>query len=924
MTDIPPRLAAALADRYHIERELGAGGMATVYLADDPKHHRKVALKVLKPELAAVVGAERFLAEIKTTANLQHPHILPLFDSGQDDGLLWYAMPYIQGESLRERLDRERQLPVGEAVAIAVKVAGAIQAAHERGIVHRDIKPANILLMNGEPLVADFGIALAVQEAGGGRLTETGLSMGTPFYMSPEQATADRTPDARADIYSLGCVLYEMLAGEPPFTGSSAQAILGRILTQPPRPITEERGSVPANVASAINRALQKLPADRFSSAAEFVRALQDPHSTHLGFPTQTGSPAAVGSDETRTRLPLWLPWVIAGVASLAAAIFALDGGGTGGTSDEPPTPVRFSLDLRSDPGYYGDRFLRITPDGSSVVYRHRTQDGSAFFRYDLARGESVPIPGTEAAVDPAISPDGRWLAFNDDVSATQRVLRLPIEGGTPTEVIVPPNEPIGISWRGNDELVFGMLAFDGDYRGLSSTPVLSPAIRRITGRGLEDNQETARPAEEAEDHEHDVGMHHEPEVLPGGSHALFIDFGGGTIGIGVAGLETGEWRRLDLGGSTVRGTEAIVGVAGDRLFYLDSSSRLMVVRWDPETYETRGTPVAVPGQAGGILTASIAEDGTLAMVLAGPGSRAVIVDDRGELVRPLWDGTFSVMRPRLSPDGRRIAVGAEDFRGSDDVWVYDTETSDMIPLGVGGRKTPVWSPDGREIFVQQIDWAEEFETTPSRILAASAEGGAQPRELFRLAPPSILRALTDRSSDGVFIAVQDAGENPELARFDVVSFAQGDSLPRPFVNALAREMAGRLSPDQRWLAYTSAESGRPQVYVRSWPGGEHRLLVWPEQAGMPVWDPSGERLYVRTFDGLAAVDLVERGGRLEVTAQTALFTAEIAGRVSSLAATYDVHPEGFVVGLDETDQSGRIVVWKDWIHELDPLLEGG
>jgi len=418
--------------------------------------------------------------------------------------------------------------------------------------------------------------------------------------------------------------------------------------------------------------------------------------------------------------------------------------------------------------------------------------------------------------------------------------------------------------------------------------------------------------------------MHHEPEVLPGGTHALFIDFGNGTVGIGVAELETGEWRRLDLGGSTVRGTESIVGVAGDRLFFLDSSSRLMAVAWDPEKYETRGTPVAVPGQDGGILTASISQDGTLAMVLAGPGFRARIVSDRGELIRPLWDGAFREIHPRLSPDGRRIAVGADNFRGGDDVWVYDLATSDMIPLGVGDSRAPVWSPDGREVYVAEIDWAEDFETTPSRILAAPAEGGAQPRELFRLSPPSILSALTDRSADGVFVAVQDAGENPELARFDVVSFAAGDSLPTPFVNAVAREMAGRLSPDQRWIAYASAESGRPQVYVRAWPGGENRLLVWPEQAGMPVWDPSGDRLYVRTFDGLAAVDLAERGGRLEVASQTTLFTAEIAGRVNGLAATYEVHPEGFIVGLDETGQSGRIVVWKDWLHELDPLLGGG
>ena len=202
------RLNAALQGRYRIERELGAGGMATVYLAHDIKHDRKVALKVLKPELAAVVGSERFLAEIRTTANLQRPHILPLFDSGEADGFLFFVMPYVEGESLRDRLDRERELPVEEAVRIATAVAGALDYAHRHGVIHRDIKPANILLHDGQPLVADFGIALAVSAAGGGRLTETGLSLGTPYYMCPEQASGDRELDGRSDVYSLGCVLY--------------------------------------------------------------------------------------------------------------------------------------------------------------------------------------------------------------------------------------------------------------------------------------------------------------------------------------------------------------------------------------------------------------------------------------------------------------------------------------------------------------------------------------------------------------------------------------------------------------------------------------------------------------------------------------------------------------------------------------------
>jgi eukaryotic-like serine/threonine-protein kinase len=257
-------LRDALADRYRIEGELGQGGMATVYLAQDLKHERSVAVKVLKPELAAVLGAERFIHEIRTTAALQHPHILPLFDSGTAAGFLFYVMPFIPGETLRSRLDRETQLGVDEAVRMAMNVADALDYAHRHGVIHRDIKPENILLHEGRPMVADFGIALAVSAAAGGRMTETGLSLGTPHYMSPEQATAEKEIGARSDVYSLASVLYEMLAGQPPHMGGSAQQIIMKIITEQAAPVTQYRKSVPPHVAAALAVALEKLPADRF------------------------------------------------------------------------------------------------------------------------------------------------------------------------------------------------------------------------------------------------------------------------------------------------------------------------------------------------------------------------------------------------------------------------------------------------------------------------------------------------------------------------------------------------------------------------------------------------------------------------------------------------------------------------------------
>ena len=273
--EITPALRVALADHYTIERELGRGGMATVYLARDLKHDRLVALKVLRPDLAAILGAERFLREIRVTGQLQHPHILTLIDSGEADGFLYYVMPYVEGESLRQRLEREGQLPLEEALRITRAIASALDFAHGRGVIHRDIKPENIMLHQGEPMVADFGIALAVSSAGRDRLTETGRSLGTPAYMSPEQATADQQVDARSDIYSLGCVLYEMLAGEPPYTGPSAQAVIAKRFSEPIPHLRTVREGVPEAVEHALNKALAKAAADRYTSALEFAEAVE-------------------------------------------------------------------------------------------------------------------------------------------------------------------------------------------------------------------------------------------------------------------------------------------------------------------------------------------------------------------------------------------------------------------------------------------------------------------------------------------------------------------------------------------------------------------------------------------------------------------------------------------------------------------------
>jgi eukaryotic-like serine/threonine-protein kinase len=331
MPDTLERLKAALADRYTLQRELGRGGMATVYLAEDRKHHRPVALKVLRPELAAALGPDRFLREIDLSARLTHPHILPLHDSGNADGFLYYVMPYVEGESLRDRLTREKQLAVDDALQISREVADALSYAHSHGVIHRDIKPENILLESGHAVVADFGIARAVDVAGGDRLTETGVAMGTPAYMSPEQAGGSKDLDGRSDLYSLGCVLYEMLAGQPPFTGPTVESLVRQHLSAEPPNITNIRPSVPSWVAATLQRALAKTPADRFNPVALFAEALGQRGST------ATQPMAAKPWSRKRTALVTVMAVVVVAVAVILGRSLWPFGSGT---SEYPRTAI--------------------------------------------------------------------------------------------------------------------------------------------------------------------------------------------------------------------------------------------------------------------------------------------------------------------------------------------------------------------------------------------------------------------------------------------------------------------------------------------------------------------------------------------------------------------------------------------------------
>jgi eukaryotic-like serine/threonine-protein kinase len=449
---VAERLATALVGRYAIDREIGRGGMATVHLAFDLRHGRRVAIKVLREELAAAVGAERFLAEIRVTASLQHPNILPLFDSGNADGLLWYAMPFVEGETLRARLAREGRLPAGEAVRIAREVADALDHAHAAGVVHRDVKPENVLLRGGHALVADFGIALALEQAGGERITRTGLALGTPQYMAPEQAAGERALDGRVDVYAVGAMLHEMLAGEPPFAAATRQAVVQRLMHEPPAPLAMRRPDVAPFIATAIRRALAKRPDERFPSAAAFAAAL-------LPVPADAPVPALTPWDSgPSTPLPPRGGRTVSARAALYTAGVMLLVGLVGGRLVDPsslvsrwtnraPVSMPLSPDVVPPQVATGGELLtvvdrsgrqvrgipaerpwtpRFSPDGRRVVYGAfgSGRQTSDLWVTDLDAGTTTRLTDDDGdANDPQWSPDGSMIAYSASAPAGKDVM---------------------------------------------------------------------------------------------------------------------------------------------------------------------------------------------------------------------------------------------------------------------------------------------------------------------------------------------------------------------------------------------------------------------------------------------------------------------------------------------------------------------
>jgi serine/threonine protein kinase len=836
MTEPTERLSSALADRYQILSRLGEGGMAIVYLAEDLKHDRKVAVKVLRPELAAVLGADRFVQEIKTTANLQHPHILPLFDSGEADSFLYYVMPFIDGETLRAKLDRETQLGIDEAVTITTNVADALDYAHRQGVIHRDIKPENILLHDGRPMVADFGIALAVSAAAGGRMTETGLSLGTPHYMSPEQATAEKDLTARADIYSLGSVLYEMLAGEPPHLGNSAQQIIMKIIADEARPITDLRKSVPPHVAGAVAQSLERLPADRFASAAEFGAALGDTHYTKS---TMASGSTRVRSGSNRTAMSL----AAAALVFLVAAVW----GWTRSPGDEAGVegwrmllPLPDSVPLQSG--------LSLSHDGRLLAYG---SDDRIWMR-TADSPEPTPVAGTEGGGWPAISPDGSSLAF---LRPGVGLFVVPATGGTPREIPGKVELNVTAQWMDDDHLIYSVVA--GLMRvSVSSgeTELLSPAA--------------------------DV-FFISPTVLPEGRGAAFTVVSLQRFDssyVAVIGPEGGEPVPLMPG-------RKVQYAHPEHLIVTRDDGSIVVVPFDTRRRRVTGRPVTIAsgldvGVYHNVGTATVSRNGRLVYVsasgLGSPYGELVWVTGDGDATPVFsdWAGHFETVG--VSHDNRLAAVGLFTNAG-DEIHLRDVATGSLIRYQIRGAslRDPVFAADGAFYFAALGGTKGIFRVAPTGDTEPSLVGPSD----------NIWVGLPAPSPDGNVI-YYTSGFNPDervvmMARLDSGTV---DTLPLP-----PASWSLQPSPDGRWLAYLTDASGGRETRVRS--ADLRRTEEWTvsqQTVSSPMlrWAPDGSELYYVAGDSMRAARVsTSRGFRVD--SRRGLFS------MSGLQPNFDVSSDG-------------------------------
>ena len=854
------------------------GGMATVFRAHDIKHNRPVAIKLLHPELSALLGAKRFLAEIQTTAALQHPHILPLFDSGEAEGLLYYVMPLVEGETLRHRLAREHQLSVAEAVRIASAVASALDYAHRHGVIHRDIKPENILLHEGNAIVADFGIALAVEHAGGDRMTQTGLSMGTPRYMSPEQAMADKEVTARSDVYSLGVVTYEMLIGEPPFTGTTAQMIVARVLSGEVRPIVAQRKTVPLAIEEAVLTALEKLPADRFATADAFGRALVEGARGGTG-PVRIHTGSALRARRQRYS---WMGALIV-VAGVAGVLVGMN------LKKNPQAPLvtlRFPIPLPPGVSSANDQSagsnIAIAPDGETVVFAGIGSDGQQSL---YARGPNDLTPhlmaDTKGAEQPFFSPNGAWIGFY----SAGYMRKISVAGGKSQPILAIPNGFRGGAWTANDTIVFS------DNRSL----------RAVSSVGGEQSL-VATP-------DTSVGETYliYPVALSDGDHVLYkiIRSAGDDTQIGLASVSRRSGKSLG-----ITGTFALGNIAGHIIYSVRNNS-LQAQRVNLATARVQGTAITVLEDvdfgAGGAARAALSWSGALVYRGGARDSRLVFTDGHSPLLATVPEKRV-YLYPRIAPDGNRIAFSV-DAGIRTDVWIYDQKSRVSTQLSETGHTNDraEWTPDGSHIVYR----------TDERSLSSI---WSRPADISGPATP-ILVHPTDAFFEGVItpdgqsIVYQLQAGGQSIWRRTL----KGDTTPFRVSATGSDANQARVSWDGQWVAYVIFSGGSSQVVVQPFPGPGAQVRVSTDGGTEPVWARDGHRLFYRS-NRKFMVATVSTAPVFSVRSREVLFEDIYVPAVAP-HANYDVSLDGKRLLVIEAMKQSLLIYVQNWKEEVETRL---
>jgi serine/threonine-protein kinase len=890
---VPAGLAAALAERYRLIRPLGEGGMAMVYLADDLRHGRQVALKLLKPELAAAIGPARFAAEIRVTATLQHPHLLPLFDSGEAVGQLFYVMPFVAGETLRARLAREGQLPLGETVRLTRALAGALAYAHANGIVHRDLKPDNVLLQGGEPVIADFGIALAVANAGGERLTQTGIAVGTPRYMAPEQATGERVIDARADLFALGVMLYEMLSGEAPFTGPSAQAILGRMLTEAPRSLRVVRPSLPPALEALTLRLLAPLPADRFQRAEEVVRAFDA-----LGDGLESGGRPLV--TVRRRGRPVWL--AAAGLlgVTLGAAVGVAGARWVGTPTVRDPVSTRFvvtfpdSIQASPTTPWPG----AISPDGRMIVFSaSRPGQPRQLWLRGMDGLDLRPIPNTRHAAQPLFSPDGEWLAFED--TDAQFLEKVRLADGTRVR-IAKAGTVNGADWTPGNEIILGA---EQGFRGLTRVDANGGRLRELTRSASAD--------------------HLWPIVAPDGRTIAFVIYADGleNARLALTSLEDGEV--TDLG---IRGIRPL-GVLEEHLVYVRSDGMVMAVPIDLEARTARGAPrevygpIYVPTAFNGNADVVLGKGGDLLELRGSAKTMLGWADGAGQfrrISRQAKDYGFPFGQPRLSPDQRSVAVTVSE-EGLTSISVIDVASGVETPVTAGRGWGPEWMPDGRSLVHLALDSAGR-----AILYRQSLDGRSLPRPLFTF--PDVLPDRVEPSPDGqqLLVSVLRNGSR------DVVTLPVTDrpaTRLTPYLETPRYEGMTALSPDGRWLALFIGDETSMGLWVRPYPGPGLGVPLWSGRVTLnpPLWSADGRTVHITTAGGVILRFRLALNGAVRIVDQDSL-PVQRPGAVTEAGLPFGFIPfalarDGRFLGLMPTSSGFEYIVTSHWKTQLRRTL---